>query len=72
MPALTPEYQLGTQEFTLNFFREIFSRVNTPALLVFDNFQDAGAQASYTNCVEILNAAIGVPPSSATTALIKS
>jgi len=44
MPVFTPEYQLGTQEFNRNFFREVFSRLTTPALLVFDNFQDVGTE----------------------------
>ncbi len=45
MPALTPEYQLGIPAFTRNYFREAFSRLSSPALLVLDNFQDAGEQA---------------------------
>ncbi|VAW89015.1 hypothetical protein MNBD_GAMMA18-1389, partial [hydrothermal vent metagenome] len=45
MPTLTPEYQLGVPEFTRNYFREVFQRVQTPMLLVFDNFQNVGAEA---------------------------
>ncbi len=45
MPSLTPEYQLGVAEFTRNYFREAFQRMQTPMLLVFDNFQNAGAEA---------------------------
>ena len=45
MPALSPEYQLGVPEFTLNYFREVFNRLQSPALLVLDNFQDAGEGA---------------------------
>ncbi|HEB54873.1 MAG TPA: hypothetical protein ENI98_00945 [Gammaproteobacteria bacterium] len=44
MPTLTPEYQLGIPEFALNYFREVFNRLHPPALLVLDNFQDAGEQ----------------------------
>jgi len=45
LPALTPEYQLGVQEFTRNYFGEVFRRIGTPSLLVLDNFQDAGQEA---------------------------
>jgi DNA-binding SARP family transcriptional activator len=45
MPTLTPEYQLGVPEFTRNYFREVFNRLQPPALLVLDNFQDAGEGA---------------------------
>jgi len=45
MPTLSPEYQLGVAEFSRNYFREVFSRLNAPALLVLDNFQDAGEGA---------------------------
>ncbi len=45
MPTLTPEYQLGVPEFSRNYFREVFQRVQTPMLLVFDNFQNVGAEA---------------------------
>jgi DNA-binding SARP family transcriptional activator len=47
MPTLTPEYQLGVAEFTRNYFREVFGRFNAPALLVLDNFQDAGEGAEF-------------------------
>ncbi|VAW66162.1 hypothetical protein MNBD_GAMMA08-213 [hydrothermal vent metagenome] len=45
MPTLTPEYQLGVPEFTRNYFRDAFSRLQTPALMVLDNFQDVGEGA---------------------------
>jgi len=47
LPTLTPEYQLGVPEFTRNYFREVFQRLNTPGLLVLDNFQDAGSDTDF-------------------------
>lgn len=46
MPALTPEFQLGINEFTRNYFREVFSRLTSPTFLILDNFQDAGNNSS--------------------------
>ncbi|MGB5079271.1 MAG: BTAD domain-containing putative transcriptional regulator [Burkholderiales bacterium] len=40
MPLLTPEYLQNLPVFTRNFFRELFARLNTPAALVLDNFQE--------------------------------
>ena len=59
MPALTYEYQLGVTEFTRNFFREVFSRLTTTALLVFDNYQDVGTEADLHNM--LANAFNAVP-----------
>jgi LuxR family transcriptional regulator, maltose regulon positive regulatory protein len=39
LPLLTPEYMLGITTFTLRYFEELFSRLNTPQVLVFDNYQ---------------------------------
>ncbi|MEE8546956.1 MAG: BTAD domain-containing putative transcriptional regulator [bacterium] len=40
LPLLTREYLLGITEFTYHFFEELFTRLKTPSLLVFDNYQD--------------------------------
>lgn len=40
LPLLTPEYALGLPVFTLNFFEQLFSRIHSQAVLVFDNFQE--------------------------------
>ncbi len=40
LPLLTPEYGMGLQVFSLNFFEQLFARLHHPAVLVFDNFQD--------------------------------
>jgi LuxR family maltose regulon positive regulatory protein len=41
MPLLTPEYMMGLPTFTRNYFRELFTRLKSPAVLVLDNYQDA-------------------------------
>ncbi len=41
LPLLTPEYLASLPIFTRNFFRELFSRIKPPGVLVLDNFQDA-------------------------------
>ncbi len=46
LPLLTPEYQLGVPEFSRNYFIEVFQRLSKPALLVLDNFQDAGSESA--------------------------
>lgn len=43
LPLFTPEYQLGLPVFTRNFFRELFAGLRTPAVIVLDNLQEAGA-----------------------------
>lgn len=37
IPLLTPEYLLGIPTFTLRFFENLYSRLNPPSFLVFDN-----------------------------------
>lgn len=41
LPLFTPDYQLGLNIFSRNYFRELYSRLKTPAVLVLDNLQDA-------------------------------
>jgi LuxR family maltose regulon positive regulatory protein len=40
LPLFTPEYRQGISTFTRNFFRELYSRLKTPFVLVFDNYQE--------------------------------
>lgn len=40
LPLLTPEYLLGLPTFARNFFRELFSRLKAPGVLVLDNYQE--------------------------------
>ena len=41
LPLLTPEYRQGLAIFTRRFFRELYGRLKTPFVLVFDNYQEA-------------------------------
>lgn len=45
LPLLTPEYMLGIPTFCQNFFSELFDRLTEPALVVFDNYQEASEAA---------------------------
>jgi len=40
LPLFTPEYRQGLSTFTRNFFRELYGRLKTPFVLVFDNYQE--------------------------------
>ena len=39
LPHFTPEYQQNPSIFTRHYFEKLFSRLNTPAMMVFDSFQ---------------------------------
>jgi LuxR family maltose regulon positive regulatory protein len=41
LPILSPEYAFGLPTFTIRFFEDLFSRLKTPSIVVFDNYQDA-------------------------------
>lgn len=41
----TPEYALGLPAYARNFFRDLFTRLNTPACIVLDNYQEVGEAA---------------------------
>jgi len=43
LPALTPEYLGDIPGFARRFFRELFSRLPDPAVLVLDNYQEVAA-----------------------------
>lgn len=40
LPLLTPEFLPNLAVFTRNFFRALFARLNVPAVLVLDNYQE--------------------------------
>ena len=44
LPLLTPEYRQGLAIFTRRFFRELYSRLKTPFVLVFDNYQEVAGR----------------------------
>lgn len=45
LPLLTPEYMLGEQVFSYNFFEQLFNYLKKPVYLIFDNYQDVPEQA---------------------------
>ncbi|MFZ3064518.1 MAG: BTAD domain-containing putative transcriptional regulator [Nitrospirota bacterium] len=52
LPHLTPEYLGGLPVFTRNYFRELFSRLKTLSVIVFDNYQDAPADSSLHEIIQ--------------------
>ena len=40
LPLFTPEYAMGLDRFAQRFFEDLFTRLKTPGLLVFDNVQE--------------------------------
>ncbi len=60
MPLLTPEYLQGLPAFTRNYFRELFSRLKAPAVVVLDNYQEVAPDAALH---EVLQHALDEIPS---------
>jgi len=48
LPLLTREYQLSIPIFTKRYFEDLFSRLQTPGVVVFDNYQDLGEHENLT------------------------
>ena len=46
LPTLTPEYALDIGTFARHFFESVFRRLKEPAILVFDNYQDAPPESA--------------------------
>ena len=46
LPLLTAEYMQGVPTFTLRFFEELYRRLERPAVIVFDNYQDVPAESA--------------------------
>jgi LuxR family transcriptional regulator, maltose regulon positive regulatory protein len=46
LPVITPEYRANLEGFTRYYFREFFARLASPAVLVFDNYQDIPADSA--------------------------
>jgi DNA-binding SARP family transcriptional activator len=40
LPLLTPQYLRNITAFTLHYFEDLYSRLKTPCIMVFDNYQD--------------------------------
>jgi len=53
LPHLTPEYLASIEIFARHVFEEVFRRVPEGTVLVFDNFQDAGADSALHDVLRI-------------------
>jgi LuxR family maltose regulon positive regulatory protein len=53
LPLLTPEHLADVPGFARRFFRELFDRLDVPAVLVLDNFQEAGGAPAFHDVVGI-------------------
>jgi DNA-binding SARP family transcriptional activator len=53
LPLLTPEYLPDRAGFARRFFRELFTRLDPTAVLVLDNFQEAGADEQFHEIVQV-------------------
>lgn len=43
LPHLTPEYRFGIQAFTREYFSELYKRLGSESLIIFDNYQEVPA-----------------------------
>jgi LuxR family maltose regulon positive regulatory protein len=72
LPLLSPEYLLDVATFSRNYFRTLFALFDDPAVLVVDNYQDAGegildsvinaAVAELPNHINLLVLSRSAPP----------
>ncbi|MEO8158474.1 MAG: BTAD domain-containing putative transcriptional regulator [Betaproteobacteria bacterium] len=62
LPLLTPEHLADVPGFARRFFRELFDRLGASAVLVLDNFQEAGGASALHDIARIAieNAPAGV------------
>ncbi len=47
LPLFTPEFHQGLPAFTFRYFDDLFTRLKTPSVVVFDNYQEIPADASF-------------------------
>jgi len=59
LPHLTPEYLLNLPAFSRRYFEQVYQRLETPALLVLDNYQEVPRDAALH---EVLRQAIELLP----------
>ncbi|HKF94569.1 MAG TPA: hypothetical protein VKB96_08205, partial [Gammaproteobacteria bacterium] len=60
LPLFTPEYLKGLPAFTRRYFRDLYARLPQPFVVVFDNYQDVGAE---TQTHEVMRYALEEVPS---------
>jgi len=52
LPLLTPEYQLGLETFSRNFFRNLFNNIKTPSTVVLDNFEFVNENTNFNEILQ--------------------
>lgn len=67
LPLLTPEHLADVPGFARRYFRELFARLSVPAVVVLDNFQEAGGAPVFH---EIVRVAIENAPSGIVVVLV--
>ena len=51
LPLLTPEYFRGLSDFSRNYFSDLFERLKSPSVIVFDNVQDVPDSTILHQCL---------------------
>ncbi|MGD9223728.1 MAG: BTAD domain-containing putative transcriptional regulator [Desulfobacteraceae bacterium] len=51
LPRLSPENLLNTQNFALQYFRELFEHLNKPFIIVLDNYQEIPTDSEINNLI---------------------
>ena len=51
LPQFSPEYLFSLPTFTRHYFRELFSRLESSSVVVFDNFQEAVTASIFTETI---------------------
>ena len=59
LPHLTPEFMTGMLTFTKRFFEKLYSTLKTPAVIIFDDYQEVSAAPEFH---DIINAGLSVLP----------
>ena len=59
LPRFTSEYRAGLPAFTRRYFETLFTRMPSPAMVVFDNYQDIGEDAEFH---EVMRSGIKLVP----------
>ena len=54
MPLLTPEFRQNVGIFTRNFFRELYGRLKTPFVIVFDDYQEVPVEAELNQIMPVV------------------
>ena len=53
LPFFTPEYLAGIATFSRNYFRELFSEIKLPGVIVFDNYHDVSLESKLHQVLQV-------------------